>query len=366
MTGRNPPANFGSSDLDTANVAAGERWGRIYQSRFPDPLGYGKSGSRFNDPRRRIERNRFGVLYLGRTLKVCFVEAVLRDDRDAVIGELVLDEAELTARRYAQIEIARPLTLLDLRDDARIRQGVSSDVVGGKAHGLARRWSVAFHDHPAQVDGLLYPSRLNSVENIALYERANPKLTTRTVSALDAAPDLGPALSGPLRPEARLTRSLGGGVQCLSCVVGNGIGRDRRRGADRPGREPVGEAARRAPRDRLRHDGVVSAFTLQGGAVSGISAALRTSDERRSELRGDGAEVQRCTHSLAVHDPARGDDRQARAQDKKSGKRHHAKLINRRVRIEHAPVASRLPTLGDDGVYPGHPGRFGLGKAGRG
>ena len=194
MTSPDPPADFASSALDTVSLAAGERWGRIYQSRFPDPLGYGKSGSRFSDPRRRVEKNRFGVLYLGRTIKVCFVEAVLRDERDAVIGELVLEDVELTGRHYAEIEIARPLTLLDLRDDARLRQGVPSDVVGGKAHGLARRWSVAFHDHPAKIDGLLYPSRLNGVENIALYHRAVPKLTAKAIYRLDAAPGLAPVL----------------------------------------------------------------------------------------------------------------------------------------------------------------------------
>ena len=194
MSSLDPPANFGSSDLDTVSVAAGERWGRIYQGRFSDPLGYGKSGSRFSDPRRRIAENRFGVLYLGRTLKVCFVEAVLRDDRDAVVGDLVMDELELTARRYAEIEIAQPLTLLDLRNDARLRQGVPSDVVGGKAHSLARRWSGAFQGHPARIDGLLYPSRLNGVENIALYERAVSKLKAQTVYALDAAPGIAAVL----------------------------------------------------------------------------------------------------------------------------------------------------------------------------
>ena len=194
MSSLDPAANFGSSDLDTVSVAAGERWGRIYQGRFSDPLGYGKSGSRFSDPRRRIAENRFGVLYLGRTLKVCFVEAVLRDERDAVVGDLVMDELELTARRYAEIEIAQPLTLLDLRNDARLRQGVPSDVVGGKAHSLARRWSGAFHGHPTRIDGLLYPSRLNGVENIALYERAVSKLKAQTVYALDAAPGIAAVL----------------------------------------------------------------------------------------------------------------------------------------------------------------------------
>ncbi len=45
---------------------------------YPDPLGFGKSPSRFSDTRRRIAENRFGVLYLGETLKVCFLEALLR------------------------------------------------------------------------------------------------------------------------------------------------------------------------------------------------------------------------------------------------------------------------------------------------
>ena len=35
--------------------------------RFPNPLGFGKAPSRFSDPRRRVDANRFGILYLGDT-----------------------------------------------------------------------------------------------------------------------------------------------------------------------------------------------------------------------------------------------------------------------------------------------------------
>jgi hypothetical protein len=191
VSGPPPPTDFSSADLDIVSVPAGDVWGRIYQSRFPNPLGFGKGGSRFSDPRRRVERNRFGVFYLGRTLKVCFVEAVLRDDRDSVVGQFVMDEVEFTSRNYAEIEVAKPLTLLDLREDARIRQGVPSEVVGGKRHDLARRWSVAFYEHPLTLDGVIYPSRLNGIDNIALYDRAISKLGTRVIYALDAAPGLG-------------------------------------------------------------------------------------------------------------------------------------------------------------------------------
>lgn len=89
MASPEPPTDFSSADLDIVTLPAGQVWGRVYLSRFPDPLGFGKSGSRFSDPRQRVERNRFGVFYLGRTLKVCFLEAVLRDGHDAIVGELV-------------------------------------------------------------------------------------------------------------------------------------------------------------------------------------------------------------------------------------------------------------------------------------
>jgi hypothetical protein len=79
MVGPRPTPAFASVKLETATVAPGRRFGRLYFDRYPNPLGFGKTPSRFSDPRRRIPRNRFGVLYLGESLKVCFLEALLRD-----------------------------------------------------------------------------------------------------------------------------------------------------------------------------------------------------------------------------------------------------------------------------------------------
>jgi hypothetical protein len=81
MIGVKPPAGFERLPLDIETIPSGRRFGRIYASGFPDPLGFGKTASRFSDPRRRDATKRFGVLYLGETLKVCFLEAVLRDRR---------------------------------------------------------------------------------------------------------------------------------------------------------------------------------------------------------------------------------------------------------------------------------------------
>jgi hypothetical protein len=116
MAGTPPSADFANVVLEIETIPAGQRFGRIYLASYPNPLGFGKSPSRFSDPRRRIAANRFGVLYLGTSTKVCFLEAVLRDQRDGHLEDFLIAEAELTVRRYAEIEVASDLALVDLRD----------------------------------------------------------------------------------------------------------------------------------------------------------------------------------------------------------------------------------------------------------
>ncbi|WP_292675320.1 RES family NAD+ phosphorylase [Mesorhizobium sp.] len=123
MPGVPPPPDFGRAKLEIETIPSGQTFGRIYWSTYPDPLGYGKSPSRFSDPRRRAATNRFGVLYLGGSLRVCFLEAVLRDRREGLVDDLPIDEVELTQRRYAEIATTADLRLVDLRDDNAVRMG---------------------------------------------------------------------------------------------------------------------------------------------------------------------------------------------------------------------------------------------------
>ena len=190
MAGARPPEAFSASSLEIHTVAVGERFGRVYLSRHPDPLGYGKTPSRFSDSRRRIAANRFGVLYLGESLKVCFLEAVLRDDRDGVVGPFAMAEDELHQRYYAEIETTSTLRLVDLRGEYAIRMGVPTDVHHASKQTLARLWSVAFHNHPNTPDGIIYPSRLNGQTNLAIYSRAISKLKVHRLRKLIAAPEL--------------------------------------------------------------------------------------------------------------------------------------------------------------------------------
>ncbi len=195
MSGASPTPDFARVDLEIATIRAGCGFGRIHRAAYPAPLGFGKNATRFSDPRRRIEDNRVGVLYLGSTSKVCFLEAVLRDQRDGVVGEIEIEEAEITDRLYSEIAIGRALKLVDLRSDLPVKMGIPSDVVRGRTQTLARKWSLAIYEHPAAVDGIIYPSRLSTEVNLAVYDRAVSKLTPRSTGPLEKAANIGRLLT---------------------------------------------------------------------------------------------------------------------------------------------------------------------------
>jgi hypothetical protein len=194
MSRLDPTPAFARAALHLATIRRGETFGRICPAHHPDPLGYGKTPSRFSDPRRRGPANRFGVLYLGQSLKVCFLEAVLRDDRNGVVGDYLIAERELRTRRYALIEPAEPMNLVDLRADGCVRMGVPSDVPRSSNQALARRWSLAFYLHPTRPDGIIYPSRLNGDTALAIYHRAIAKLRVAASMPLMGAPGLADVL----------------------------------------------------------------------------------------------------------------------------------------------------------------------------
>ena len=106
-----PPAGFASRALSLADVARGAAWRRLYQSRFPDPLGYGFSPSRFSDPETTlVPPERFGVVYFGSSVKVCFVEAILRDRGVARTQTFPIEWAELEAWSCAEVRVESMLT----------------------------------------------------------------------------------------------------------------------------------------------------------------------------------------------------------------------------------------------------------------
>lgn len=167
-----PGPAFAGRSLVLKTIAVGEVWRRMYETRFPNPLGYGQGLSRFSDN----TGHAFGLIYLGSSAKVCFVETIMRDRANGRGADFLIDQAELDSRSLANIEVSAPLQLVDLTGDGLMRMGVPSDVVGACDQRLAQAWSAAFHGRPEQPDGVFYPSRLNEERCIALYDRAITKL----------------------------------------------------------------------------------------------------------------------------------------------------------------------------------------------
>jgi len=174
-----PPADFAKHPLPLTEKPAGSVWQRIYEARHPNPLGYLPSLSRFSDPNAR-----FGLVYLGSSAKAAFAEAVLRDRAIGTLKPFMIPMSELESYACADIEIAEVLKLVDLTGDGRLRLHVPTDVTGASDQTLARLWSQAFYQHPDSPDGVLYNSRLTTEHNIALYDRAVPKLKVKAAPKL--------------------------------------------------------------------------------------------------------------------------------------------------------------------------------------
>jgi hypothetical protein len=182
-----PEPSFAKRPLVTATIPVGAKWRRMYETRYPNPLGYGPGLSRFSDPTGKA----FGLIYLGSSAKIAFVETILRDRTDGRGVACVVAYDEIEKRCLATIVPVEPLVLVGLTRDGPLRMGVPSDVVGARDQSLARRWSVTFHDHSDEPDGVLYPSRLNEERCIALYARAIGKVkAAATPRLLDCRSEL--------------------------------------------------------------------------------------------------------------------------------------------------------------------------------
>jgi hypothetical protein len=159
--------------LSLRTEPTGAVWSRLYPSIHPNPLGFALGLSRFSDP----TGTRFGVIYLGSTIKVAFAEVVLRDRGAASLDPLTVPFDELEALTCARIRVAADLRLIDLTGDGCLRSRVPTDVIGARDQTLSRVWAAALFDHETMPDGILYPSRLNEQPNVALHARAIGKLT---------------------------------------------------------------------------------------------------------------------------------------------------------------------------------------------
>lgn len=67
------------------------------------------------------------------------------------------------------IEVIRQLRVVDLHGAALARSRLPTDVVGAADQRLARSWAEALHRHPGDFDGIAFPSRFRTGDNLALF-----------------------------------------------------------------------------------------------------------------------------------------------------------------------------------------------------
>jgi RES domain len=187
------PHPLASGALTPAHVPIGSVWHHIFLDRFPDPLGFGFASSRFSDPRKSPAR-RFGVYYVGQTFEVAFLETIVRDLRNGNPGPLLLSPGDLDDYVHVHVTLQARLNLVDLRGGNAVALGVPTDAVRASSHRLSQRTSLAVYRRADRLDGIWYPSRLNGDDNLAIYDRAVPKLSAGPRRKLGMCPELAPVL----------------------------------------------------------------------------------------------------------------------------------------------------------------------------
>jgi len=177
------PASLDTVVVDPASLVrvSGHDTGEPYFGR--------RNVNRFDDPN-ADPALRFGTCYLGSSLAVAVAETILHD-RKAVRGKFQVEPSVIRSR-YVVHFTGAPLMLANLTGSALKRIGGHAGLTGTPSYATPKRWSVAIHAHPNDVDGFVYMSRhLNDEKAVILFDRAGPKLKMASASALHEHPEFG-------------------------------------------------------------------------------------------------------------------------------------------------------------------------------
>jgi len=179
-------------------------WPRILPGRHRgQPTGAGFGSSRFSSPSRQ-----FKVLYAGEDFRTAFAEAVVRDRFEGKQRRF-LYRPHLDALCVTAISSSRELTLVDLTGAGTYEVGIDTDVNRARNHDRGQEFSELLHAQMADVDGILFDSRLTDARCIAVYERALSSLSGTVPVALLQAAELVPELK---RLDITVRRERGFGV----------------------------------------------------------------------------------------------------------------------------------------------------------
>lgn len=152
------------------------------------PLGMGFGETRFASPSKA-----FKLVYIAEDVPTAIAETIVRDRFEGKTARQLM-MADVKDWGVCEVTAARPLRLLSLRSDACFKLGISTDIVGAKAHAEARAFSQELYE-TTDLDGIIYNSRLRRKNCMAIYDRAvTSALSATNVVKLEWLAALVPAL----------------------------------------------------------------------------------------------------------------------------------------------------------------------------
>ncbi len=162
-----PPKAFFETEFEFQTVKSGSRYLRLFNKRYPNPLGCGIGISRFGDA-----EGHFCVVYATVDIFTSFTEAVHREDHRTQKNIFHYSPQILSAYMVADLYVSEDMKLVDMTENMCYQQGIPTDVVKASNHHQSMPWSTAFYKHPQDFDGIIYNSRFTGAINIVVYERS--------------------------------------------------------------------------------------------------------------------------------------------------------------------------------------------------
>ena len=151
----------------------------LWRHHLHAPLGCAPSRSRFCDGLQ------YAVLYAASSFQTAFLETVVRDQFVQIAHRKVLSRS-IVARGWVQVA-TRPggsLNLLDLTGSGCVEVGAPTDAVRARNQAAGQALGRAIYHEHADVDGVLYDSRLTNEVCYGIFDRALLKLVAVEVGDL--------------------------------------------------------------------------------------------------------------------------------------------------------------------------------------
>jgi hypothetical protein len=159
-----PDRAFDTLRLKVVNLLAKKLF-RISSHLTSEPFFGKRAAHRFDDPRKI-----FGTCYFGLKIDTAVAESILHDI-EPVQGGYDLD-AQKVVDTYVHTFKGPDLKVADLTGHHLNVLGGHADLFGTASYDLPMLWSRAVHEHPQQVDGFMYVSRLLTPHRaVVLFDR---------------------------------------------------------------------------------------------------------------------------------------------------------------------------------------------------